>query len=202
MRSADEILQEGIRAGQIGGDSEPHGQHAMGFTAFSDAGQPFAGHCIDLGSGIGLPGLILADAYPETTWTLVERRQGRTDLLKRAVRRLNLDDRVEVFTGDATQAAHSTLRGNADWVTARSFGPPGHTAECATGFLRMGGSLLVSEPFDGDVAARWPAEQVERTTGLSLTDGWTTELGRYLRFQRTDRELALPRKGARKNPLF
>lgn len=203
MRSADEILQEGIRAGQIGGDSEPHGLHAMGFTAFLGQEEALQGHCIDLGSGVGIPGLILADAYPETTWTLVERRQGRTDLLRRAVRRLELADRVEVFTGDATEAAHSSLRAAADWVTARSFGPPGETAECATGFLRVGGSLVTSEPFDGDLEQRWPAESVEIATGLAREAEWTTDAGRYLRFVRTERDLpALPRKGARKIPLF
>ena len=43
---------------------------------------------VDLGSGGGLPGLVLADAYPERAITLVDRREKRTDFLRRAVRRL------------------------------------------------------------------------------------------------------------------
>ena len=203
MRPVDEILQEGIRAGQIGLPSEPHGNHAMGFLAFLNELEQFEGHAVDLGSGVGIPGLILADACPTTTWTLVERRSGRTDLLRRAVKRLGLDDRVEVFVGDAVEAARSSLRGTVDWVTARSFGPPADTAECATGFLRAGGSLLTSEPFDADSTQRWPAEEVETAAGLVRSQEWTTETGRYLRFERNDAALPdLPRKGARKKPLF
>jgi len=170
MRPVDEILQEGIRAGQIGGESEPHGRHAMGFIAFLAQGESLQGYCVDLGTGVGIPGLILADACPDT---------------------------------DAIVAARSTLRGSADWVTARSFGPPADTAECASGFLRPGGGLITSEPFDGDMDARWPMTEVEETTGLARDHEWTTDAGRYLRFQRTERELpSLPRKGARKKPLF
>ena len=203
MRSADEILQEGIRAGQIGGSSKPHGDHAMGFVSFLGGTGELSGHCIDLGSGVGIPGLILADACPETTWTLVERRVGRTDLLQRAIRRLNLQDRVEVFSGDAAVAAHSSLRASASWVTARSFGSPAVTSECATGFLAAGGSLLASESYDADISQRWPAEALAETTGLSLKDEWTTEAGRYLRFERSSADLPLlPRKSARKSPLF
>ncbi len=36
--------------------------------------------------------------------------------------------------------------GQFDLVTARSFGPPAVTAECAVRFLKPGGVLIVSEP--------------------------------------------------------
>ena len=85
MRSTEELLQEGAAAGQFGGDLEPHGEHAMGFLSFSG---DLSGHVVDLGSGAGLPALILIEARPHTTWTLIERRRGRVDLLRRAVRRL------------------------------------------------------------------------------------------------------------------
>lgn len=203
MRSAEEVLLEGIRAGQFGGESKPHGDHAMGFVSFSDdPTMDFIGHVVDIGSGAGLPGLILADAFPETTWSLIERRGGRTELLSRAVHRLELVNRVEVITEDVAVAARSSLQGQADWVTARSFGPPGDTAECAAPFLRSGGSLLVSEPFDGDIEKRWPAEGLDRV-GLEYLSTWTTSLGKYARFRRTaDERPGLPRRGARKNPLF
>ena len=146
MRSAQEILQEGIRAGQLGGEIEPHGNHAMGFTHFLDDPSALQGTCADIGSGVGLPGLVLADACLHTNWTLIERRAGRTDLLRRAIARLDLGDRVDVVTGDAADVARSEQRGTFDWVTARSFGPPADTAECAVGLLKPGGSLITSEP--------------------------------------------------------
>ena len=203
MRSTEEILLEGIRAGQFGGESKPHGDHAMGFVAFS--GNPeveFVGHVVDIGSGAGLPALILADAYPQTTWTLIERRSGRTGLLSRAIHRLGLKDRMEVVAEDAAVAGRGSLRASADWVTARSFGPPGDTAECAAPFLRSGGQLLTSEPFDSDIHTRWPVDGINRA-GLAFVDEWRTEAGRYVRFTRTGSDIEdIPRKGARKKPLF
>lgn len=203
MRSTAEVLLEGIRAGQFGGDIEPHGDHAMGFVAFLDDPETqFSGHVVDLGSGAGLPALVLADAYPATTWSLIERREGRTDLLRRAIARLGLDDRVEVLTADAASLAHGELRGSAHWVTARSFGPPGDTAECALGFLRPGGRLLTSEPEASAIDERWPAAGLEHV-GLAFDQTWTTPSGRYVSLVRTDDPCAhLPRSGARKRLLF
>ena len=203
MRPVEELLREGISAGQFGGELKPHGDHAMGFVDFLETPiTEFAGHVVDIGSGAGLPALVLADALPQTHWTLVERREGRTDLLRRAVQRLGLEGRVEVLTEDVAVAARGQLRGTADWVTARSFGPPGDTAECATTFLRSGGRLLVSEPFESDVEQRWPSDGLTRVD-LKLQHDWTTDAGRYLCFVRGADELAsLPRKGSRKKLLF
>lgn len=203
MRPVEEILREGITAGQFGGDSVPHGDHAMGFAAFSDTPETdFTGHVIDIGSGAGLPALVLADAFPDTTWTLVERRAGRTDLLRRAVHRLGFADRVEIHSEDVAVVARSVLRGSADWVTARSFGPPGDTAECASPFLRPGGCLLTSEPFDCRLDSRWPISGLARVD-LSLVGEWETPAGRYARFVRGVLPIDdLPRKGSRKKLLF
>jgi len=201
MRDPELVLQEGLRAGQFGDKGKPHGDHAMGFVCFPDD-TAFTGHVVDLGSGAGLPGLILADAHPETTWLLVERRTSRADLLRRAIRRLELTDRVTVSGEDAKIVGWSPARGQSDWVTARSFGPPGLVAEMAAPLLRSGGFLVVSEPHDTQIEVRWPTEPL-RGCGLIHRDTWTTDAGRYVRFERTDEDLPrLPRKGANKRPLF
>ena len=203
MRPFDELLREGILAGQFGGSIKPHGDHAMGFVAFSDNPErDFVGHVIDIGSGAGLPALILAEAYPQTTWILVERRAGRADLLRRAVKRLEFADRIEVVSEDVTVAARSRLRNSANWVTARSFGSPGDTAECAAPFLVAGGELLTSEPNDGDIGKRWPQPGLDRVD-LEYVGEWSTESGRYARFRRGEAVIEdIPRKGSRKKPLF
>jgi len=203
MRSTEDVLLEGIRSGQFGGESKSHGDHAMGFAAFSASPrQVFVGHVVDIGSGAGLPALILADAFEQTTWTLIERRQGRTELLTRAVHRLHMHDRVTVVAADAAVAGRGEYRGSADWVTARSFGPPGDTAECGSPFLRPGGSLLVSEPFGEDSEHRWPRAGLERV-GLEFVESWTTPSGKYVRLERTTEDIPdLPRAGARKTLLF
>jgi 16S rRNA (guanine527-N7)-methyltransferase len=107
---------------------------------------------IDLGSGGGLPGLVIAVRLPDLAVTLVERRTNRADQLARSVRALGLTN-VTVRAEDVSQTAQSC--GAAfDVVTARSFAAPPIAARWAATFLRPGGLLLVSNPpVDGD--ERW-----------------------------------------------
>ncbi|MGI9604985.1 MAG: RsmG family class I SAM-dependent methyltransferase [Acidimicrobiales bacterium] len=199
MRPVEELLREGVRAGQFGGELEPHGEHAMGFLLFSG---DLSGHVVDLGSGAGLPALVLAEACPDTSWTLIERRTSRAELLRRAVRRLGFADRVIVLDDDAGVVGWADLRGSADFVTARSFGPPTDTAEVGAPLLAIGGSLIVSEPMDSTIEERWPPAGVARC-GLTAAETWQTPRGRYLRLERQAGDLDhLPRRGARKSPLF
>jgi len=91
----------------------------------------------------------------------------RTAFLDDAVARLGLADRVTVRTARAEDAGRdATLRGQADVVVARGFGPPPVTAECAAPFLRVGGALVVSEP-PASEGQRW-AEGGLDVLGLRL----------------------------------
>ena len=110
---------------------------------------------VDLGSGGGLPGLVIAVRRPEIYVTLVERRQSRADLLSRAVRSLGLAGHVTVVAGDV-RAVGEASPSCFDAVTARSFAAPPITAQWAGVLLRTGGRLVVSEP-PSDDAERWPA---------------------------------------------
>ncbi len=108
----------------------------------------------DLGSGGGLPGLVIAVRRPELAVTLVERRHSRADLLSRAVGALQLTDRVTVLADDVRVLAERSPR-SFDAVTARSFAAPPITARWAGRLLRSGGVLVVSEP-PQESADRWP----------------------------------------------
>lgn len=110
---------------------------------------------VDLGSGGGLPGLVIAVRRPEIQVTLVERRQSRADLLSRAVRSLGLSGQVDVRAEDVRILAESAP-GSFDVVTARSFAAPPITVRWAGVLLRAGGRLVVSEPPVDDMD-RWPA---------------------------------------------
>lgn len=109
----------------------------------------------DLGSGGGLPGLVIAWRLPLVEVTLVERRRSRADLLARAVRALQLSGRVTVIADDVSALA-AQASGTFDAVTARSFAAPEITARWAGRLLRLGGMLIVSEPPHDD-PLRWPA---------------------------------------------
>lgn len=119
---------------------------------------------LDLGSGGGVPGLVLARAWPESRGVLLDATARRCAFLAEAVVELRLGDRIEVVRGRAEEAARrADLRASFGLVVARSFGPPGVTAECGAPFLRRNGLLVVSEPprSDAPVAdatSRWPAE--------------------------------------------
>lgn len=146
-------LERARSLGLLGpGPVEDHLAHAAGFTA---ALAGVTGRVIDLGSGGGVPGLPIAVDRPDLELVLVDSSARRGDLLESAVARLGLQDRVRVVVGRAEVVGRGELRGTADAVVARGFGPPPATAECAAPLLRLGGRLVVSEPPEGP--PRWPA---------------------------------------------
>ena len=122
-------------------------EHARSFvTALEEL--DVAGKILDLGSGGGVPGLVIAHDHPTWNVTLLDRRRTRTDFLARMVRRLGWEHRVDVRTGDAGIVQNSDF----DAVVARGFGPPVHTLTTALGWVRPGGYVVISEPPSGD---RW-----------------------------------------------
>jgi len=119
---------------------------------------------LDLGSGGGLPGLVIAIRRDDLSGSLLDSQASRCTFLGDSLTELGLDHRWEIAHGRAEELAHdSYYRGGFDVVVSRSFGPPAATAECAAGFLRVGGTLLVSEPPRSP--DRWPPEAL-RALGL------------------------------------
>jgi 16S rRNA (guanine527-N7)-methyltransferase len=153
-----QVLSEARRLGFLG-DAEVSEQigHAMAFvrTVASWTADGDIQGITDLGSGGGVPALVVATALSNTSLTLVEGSATRADFLVWAVGRLGLADRVSVYPHPAEVAGRDKrIRGCCDIVTARGFGPPAMTAECAAPLLRSGGYLIVSEP-PGGSAHRW-----------------------------------------------
>lgn len=131
-----------------------HLEHAAGF-AEALAPDPPPPSAVDLGSGGGVPGLVLACAWPASTWTLVEAHRRRASFLEDAAARLGCSERVQVVAERAEIVGRDhARRGAFPLVVARSFGPPAVTAECALPLLAPDGLLVVSEPPASD-GARW-----------------------------------------------
>lgn len=65
-------------------------------------------HCLDVGTGAGLPGLILAIAQPQRQWTLVDSNIKKTRFVNQVKLELELDNveihhgRIEDFSPDAS----------------------------------------------------------------------------------------------------
>jgi 16S rRNA (guanine527-N7)-methyltransferase len=134
---------------------------------------------LDLGSGGGVPGLLMAEWLP-TDWTLLEAQDRRCAFLRAAIDRLGVGPRVEVAHGRAEVVAYQPdHRGGYDLVTARSFGPPAVTAECGIGFLAVGGVLAVSEPPEPE-PGRWPPEALDEV-GLAIIESGPWMLARLTR---------------------
>jgi 16S rRNA (guanine527-N7)-methyltransferase len=158
------VLERAQRLGFLGpGPVGEHLQHAEAFAAAA----PAPAMALDLGSGGGVPGLALAASWPASRWVLLDVNARRGAFLERVIGDLQLGDRVKVVVDRAELAARdASWRAAFDLVVARSFGPPAVTAECATGFLRIGGHLVVSEPPAGG-DDRWPPAAL---AGLGLVD--------------------------------
>ena len=160
------VVLDGWRRGQhlsaVGpGPVEVHLDHARRLLGLID---PAADVGIDLGTGIGIPGLALAGWRPEMSWTLLDASARRIRLVHAVIDELGWVDRVRAVHGRAeTVGRDPAWQGTADVVVARSFGPAAVTAECAAPFVRVGGSVLVTEP--PAPADRWSVEGL-RTLGL------------------------------------
>lgn len=195
-----EALERARRLGVLGpGPVEAHVAHAAGFLEALGAVGP-GRLVVDLGSGGGIPGLVVAEARPDLRIVLLDAMEKRTALLDDAVTAMGIADRVQVVTGRAELLGRDeALRGAAAAVTARSFGPPAATAECAAPLLEVGGLLVVSEPPEGP--DRWPAGEL---AGLGLEPSKLDVPGMKVLCQATPCPDTYPRRNGlpAKRPLF
>jgi len=97
---------------------------------------------LDIGSGAGLPGLIIAIAVPDLKVTLIDSVGKKTKFLQEVIEELALSERVKVITGRAEELARSRKRGTFDFVTSRAVGHLGIIIELAMPCLNVGGRLL------------------------------------------------------------
>ena len=101
---------------------------------------------LDIGSGAGLPGVVIALARPDLKVTLLEPLQRRVAFLEEAVAGLGVD----VLRGKA-----ESLKGQYDYVTARAVAPLSKLWEISKHLIKPGGSLLAMK---GEAAATEAAE--------------------------------------------
>ena len=99
-RLADWLVAEAIPAGGLGPHEGPvvYSRHLADSLLFAGpwrGRQGFPPTILDIGAGVGLPGLPLAISWPAAHVTLLERSLKRADLARRAVRLLGLEN-VEV----------------------------------------------------------------------------------------------------------
>jgi len=166
-----ERLLEARNAGFLGpGPVERHLEHSRRLSAaVVRALGSVPESVVDLGSGAGVPGLVMACLWPGPHFVLIEAGARRAEYLSQTIRACGLEGRVDVEHSRAEDAGRNVqYRGHFPTVVARSFGRPAVTAECAAPFLSPEGVLVVSEPPASDPNEdRWPSGPL-RGLGLQL----------------------------------
>ncbi|WIB77512.1 16S rRNA (guanine(527)-N(7))-methyltransferase RsmG [Curtobacterium sp. MCPF17_002] len=97
------------------------------------------GRVADIGSGAGLPGLVLAIARPDVHLTLIEPMERRVDWLTSEADRLGLDN-VDVVRARAEDVADSIV---VDQVTARAVSALSKLIPLTVPLVRSGGQLIL-----------------------------------------------------------
>ena len=97
---------------------------------------------IDLGSGGGVPGIVLALARPRVAWTLVDSVRRKADAMRGFVDALGLDNVAVVAERAETLGRDPAHRERYDLVTARACAALPVLAELALPLIRQGGALL------------------------------------------------------------
>lgn len=138
-RFADALVEHGVVRGLLGPREVPRlwERHVLNSAAAAPF-LPDSGTVVDLGSGAGLPGVVLACLRPDLSFVLVEPMLRRTTWLSEVVDHVGLTN-VEVRRARAEELVGRLV---ADVVTARAVAPLDRLAAWALPLCRVGGSLL------------------------------------------------------------
>ena len=142
-RFADLLATDALTRGLIGPHEVPRlwERHLLNCAVVTDLLPPGA-RIVDVGSGAGLPGVVMAIRRPDLQVDLVEPLQRRVAFLDEVVRRLQLADAIRVLRGRAEQAQMVAEVGDAEWVTARAVAPLDRLVRWCLPLLQPGGRLL------------------------------------------------------------
>ena len=138
-RFADLLATDGVTRGLIGPreTSRLWDRHLLNCALVADL-VPDDGELVDIGSGAGLPGVVLAMLRPNVRVILLEPMLRRSVFLDECVARLGLTN-ATVVRGRAEEMA-GVIR--ADIATARAVAPLDRLAGWAAGVLKPGGQIL------------------------------------------------------------
>ena len=115
------------------------------------------GRLVDVGTGGGFPGLVLAIAEPSLRVTLMDATRKKTVYLERVSTELGLD--TEVLHARAEDAAHDpALRESFDVAVCRALGPWPVVLELTLPLCRTGGTLFGQRGTDAEAEASAHAE--------------------------------------------
>lgn len=156
---AELLATDGVVRGLIGPREAPRlwDRHLINCGLLAEQIPPDVTVC-DIGSGAGLPGLVLAIARPDLQVALVEPLLRRTTFLEEVAERLDLSN-VEVHRGKA-DTWHGTR--TFDVVTSRAVAPLGRLLEWSMPLVSPHGRLLAMKGSSIDQEIVDAADVIER----------------------------------------
>ena len=130
---------------------------------------------LDIGSGAGFPGLVLAIVRPEWQIVSLEATEKKANFQKMVCDTLGLDN-ATVLSGRAEAVAHhAAYRQQFDVVTARALAAMPMLAELSLGFVKIGGTALYwkgpsakGELNAAQAAIKQMGGEIEQTLSYSL----------------------------------
>lgn len=133
----------------------------------------FAGRkVIDVGTGAGIPGLVLKLTVPDMSLTLLDSSQKKTSFLREVVQELVLSD-VQVVTARAEEAGHDPAhRERYDLVVCRGVARLAELAELTLPFAVAGGAVVAAKGPDVDEEmqeSEWAAHVLGAAPALSAS---------------------------------
>ena len=133
-RYAEFLATAGIERGLIGPrEGERIWERHIFNSLFPTILLPQGASLFDIGSGAGLPGIVIALARPDLKVTLIEPLERRVEFLKEAA----CGSDIQVIRGRAQDVKKS-----ADFITARAVAPLEKLKKMCWHMLKMNGSLL------------------------------------------------------------
>jgi 16S rRNA (guanine527-N7)-methyltransferase len=140
------LATRGVSHGLIGPHEVPRlwDRHLLNCAVVAELIDSKPATLVDIGSGAGLPGIVLAMLRPKLRVILLEPMERRCRFLTDCVAELGLDNASVL----RTRAQDAVLR--ADVATARALAPLDRLAELAVGLVRPGGMVLAIK---GETAA-------------------------------------------------
>lgn len=139
-RYAELLATDGVTRGLIGPRETERlwERHLLNCAVVAEL-LPERGSLVDIGSGAGLPGVVLALLRPSLEVTLLEPLLRRSVFLEECVAELGLAN-TTVLRARAEEKAAARIK--ADVATARAVAPLGRLAGWAAPLLRPGGQLI------------------------------------------------------------
>ncbi len=148
-RHARLLADSPVQTTTVKGDEAVARHYAESLEAYRLSGSPEAGVVVDVGSGGGFPGLVIAAVAPEVEVHLVEARRKRTDLLGEMAEALGLGN-VSVYGERAEETGRGTLRERADLVIARAVAPLPELLEYTAPLAATGGTIAAVKGSKGE----------------------------------------------------